>query len=144
MIVVLGILAAVAIPKFFDYSEQAAAARTAANLRTFAHAFLAYNRDTGTWPPDNDSSPGSPTSYASAYVDASLWEKSSAFGGRYNWNYIGGVADVCIYSVGSAPSARATRIMTEVDRILDNGNISTGVVRFEPGTWGGSLRYLLN
>ncbi len=142
VIVVLAILAGVAVPQFVDYGEKAATSRMAANFKTIARAYMQYRVDKGAWPPDNDGSSGQ-AYLCQEYLANNMWESASPIGGLWNWNsgLSGGPADVCIYNAGSSPSAKTTRIMTGVDSILDDGNLSTGTFQFEPGSWGGTYRY---
>ncbi len=59
----------------------------------------------------------------------------------YNWNHFGGPnADWCIYNIGASPSARTMAIMLDVDRQIDDGNLWTGALVWNPGLWGGVLR----
>ncbi|MBY0309006.1 MAG: type II secretion system GspH family protein, partial [Phycisphaerales bacterium] len=52
VIVVLAILAAVAVPKFFDYSTRARAATICGTLKVMQRAVLTYYQDNGRWPAD--------------------------------------------------------------------------------------------
>lgn len=149
VIVVLAILAGVAIPKYFDHSRKATTVRLITNFKTLARGYLSYYRDNGVWPPDNDGSTylGVPF-YANKYFENNLWEVPPSIGGKWNWNTgLAGnnastPADVCIYSVGS-PSSATQAIMTDVDAALDDGNLSTGLFVWEPGSWGGTYRYFI-
>lgn len=142
-IIVLGVLAGIAVPRYLDISDKAAAARVAENMKILSRAYLSYHRDYGVWPPDNDGS-GYGFFYAEPYLTNNIWESTSAIGGRYNWNFIGGLAEVVIYNVGTSPSSRTLGIMTDIDRQIDDGNTATGRLRWDPSVWGGTLRYALN
>lgn len=149
IIVVLGILAGVAIPRYFDYTDRAIVSQTMYNFKVIGQAATNYCRDFGAYPPDNDgSTPGS--GVAAAYWPNNLWETASPIGGKWNWNRgLGGQptgfadADVCIYSISTSPSARLTSRMTQIDAALDDGNLATGRMQFNTGWWGGTLRYWL-
>ncbi|MCU0688407.1 MAG: type II secretion system GspH family protein, partial [Phycisphaerales bacterium] len=52
VIVVLAILAAVAVPRYFDYQQRAVATRMARDINVFYYALRAYRRDTGVAPPE--------------------------------------------------------------------------------------------
>jgi type II secretory pathway pseudopilin PulG len=141
---VLGFIAGVAVPKYFDLTERAATSAITAHFKQLRNAFGAYYRDNNAWPPDNDGTPGN-TNYINAYVNAaSIFEtRPPILGGRWNWNWFASMPtnpDVCIYSIGT-PNAQQTRIMTAIDAALDDGNLSTGIVRWEPASWGGTLRH---
>ncbi len=147
VIVVLALLTAVVVPKYINYTQKASVTQLVANFKVLARGYSAYYRDYGAWPPDNDGSYGSPF-LAQKYFDGNPWEAVSPIGGLWNWNVgLSGntpqqPADVCIYNVGT-PSAATTAIMTQVDAILDDGNLSTGLFVFEPGSWGGTYRYFI-
>ena len=139
VIVVLAILGGVAIPKYFDYRERAAASSLAGSFKVLRYGYLAYYRDNNAWPPDNDGSYGN-AFLASKYFEFNIYEKQTPIGGLWNWNYMGGTnADVCIYNIGS-PSAATTAVMTRCDEIVDDGNLQTGILRWD-SQWGGTLRY---
>jgi prepilin-type N-terminal cleavage/methylation domain-containing protein len=143
VIVVLAILAGVAIPKYFDYRDRAAASSLAGTFKVLRYGYLAYYRDNNTWPPDNDGSYGNPF-LASKYFEFNIYEKPAPIGGLWNWNYFSGTnADVCIYNIGASPSASVTAIMTRCDEIIDDGNLQTGTMQWD-AQWGGTLRYYFN
>jgi prepilin-type N-terminal cleavage/methylation domain-containing protein len=54
VIVVLAILAAVAVPRYFDYRQRALNTRVIADFRTAQHGMLAYQRDFGAMPNGDD------------------------------------------------------------------------------------------
>ncbi len=142
VIVVLAILAGVAVPRFFDVSRDAKIASVVQTFKELKSAYLSYNRDVGGWPPDNDGWYGQPLLIA-PYVHGDPWEKASPVGGRWNWNnFNDGNPDVCIYSAGQ-PAGETQIIMTEVDRRLDDGNLSTGHFRWD-SQWGGTYRFYMH
>lgn len=139
MIVVLAILAGVAVPRYFDYQDRALAARVARDLKVLKSASLTYYMDNLVWPADEQ---GDVMSFPITGVN--YHNRPSPIGGLYNWNYFGGNnADWCIYNVGGSPPARTMAIMLDVDRQIDDGNLSTGALVWEPGSWGGTLRLFI-
>jgi prepilin-type N-terminal cleavage/methylation domain len=141
VVVVLGILAAVAIPKFANARDDSAAGAIISQFKAIESGYGQYFAKHGSWPPDND-----PAFLAAPYMKSNPWEKPSPIGGKYNWN--GSVnaskrPEVCIYNIGTPDSAK-TAVMQTVDATLDDGNLATGKVRFEQGSWGGTLRYWLD
>ncbi len=147
VIVVLALLTGIAIPKYINYTQKATVTQFVANFKLLTRGYAAYYRDHGDWPPDNDGSYGNPF-LAQKYFDGNPWEAPTPVGGMWNWNVglTGNTAqqpaDVCIYNIGT-PDASATAIMTEADKLLDDGNLSTGLFVFEPGSWGGTLRFFI-
>lgn len=129
VIVVLAILAAVAVPRYFDISERARINRMAGHFRVLASAVHRYQMNHGepvrdvTWGPMFPGlepflqSTGSPT---------------SPFGGTwYSHNLTSqpGVAMVLVNSTATSAQAQA------VDAIIDDGNLSAGNMRQSSGWW---------
>lgn len=137
VILVLVILSAVAIPRFVDYSDRAVVGRVSADLKRLKRAVVQYRIDQGAFPPDEAAGLLMPT-----YLSQDFNNTPSALGvGLYNWNYFGGtIGDWCIYMIGTMPPAQITTRMQRIDALIDDGNLSTGTVVFEPGSWGGTLR----
>jgi prepilin-type N-terminal cleavage/methylation domain-containing protein len=141
VIVVLGVLAGVAIPRYIDCAERATTTVLVNNFRMLARAYTSYARDLGGYPPDNDRTLGV------TYLADDPWEKPSPIGGFWNWNHqttgnTGALpADVCIYSMGTL-NARQTGILTAVDGVLDDGNLAAGIFRVDPA-WNTTARYFL-
>ncbi len=139
VIVVLAILAGVAVPRYFDYRQRAAAASVSSTFKVLQRAFIQYRIDNGAFPPDNDGSPGFPTNYIRPYLEQNYLEGRSPIGGRWNWN----VGDVCIHGIGTSPDAWTTATMTMVDQTIDDGVLTTGNVQFSTGWWGGTIRHFI-
>jgi prepilin-type N-terminal cleavage/methylation domain-containing protein len=130
VIVVLAILAAVAVPRYFDYRQRAFVNQYAAQLRTLQRGMLSYERDSrpvGDVLIDN-------TNYIGSGFDAyfqqnpfranSLWANGNYF--RQNtWG-----------RVQVWGPEFSTDQQLQIDTIIDNANISNGRVWFNatPGT----------
>jgi prepilin-type N-terminal cleavage/methylation domain-containing protein len=140
VIVVLAILSAIAIPRYIDHSERATATRIARDLRVLTRAALQDWIDQGAWPPDNHSH-----SFVPRYLDSSYNDVLSPIPpGMYNWNFRGSSVDWSIHSIGSSPPARTLSILTEVDRLIANGDLSTGLGVWDPSSWGGTYRFFIS
>jgi prepilin-type N-terminal cleavage/methylation domain-containing protein len=146
-IVVLGVLAAIAVPRFLDMGDSAKIASLVADFRVLKRGYLEYYQVHRAWPGDNDGSYGNPF-LAQPFFTDNPWEKVPPIGGLWNWNtnLSGNSAalpcDICIYNVGT-PSPRVVSIMTQVDAKLDDGNLSTGFFVWEAGSWGGTYRWFI-
>lgn len=141
VLAVIGVLAAIVVPKFASAKDDASAAGVVGQFRTLRDGYLQYYTNYKSWPPDNDGSPGIGHFYAQSYFKTNVWEQTSSIGGYLNWNNFGNNSpDICIHSIGT-PNDAKLEMMREVDRILDDGNLNTGGVRWEPDSWGGTLRY---
>lgn len=129
VIVVIGIVAAIAIPNMLRALEKSRISRTAADLKTFETAFLDFALTTGEFPPDSHLDP--PYHLANGvgiedYVPVGAWVKETPFGGHYNWegpdNYP--YAGISLWNSSATPSQAQ-----ELDEILDDGDLSTGAFR---------------
>jgi prepilin-type N-terminal cleavage/methylation domain-containing protein len=143
VIVVLAVMSAVAVPRYVDYRERAAAAAMARQFKHIRSTMIRVRNDTGLWPPDG-SGAGEVPAGAEPYFNERNFNANGRppIGGLWDWNYFGGEqADICIYNIGTSPNAATMAIITRTDLILDDGNINTGIFRFEPGSWNGSCRF---
>jgi prepilin-type N-terminal cleavage/methylation domain-containing protein len=142
VILVLAVLSAVAVPKFFDYRERAAATAIAGQFKFIRDTMIRVRNDTGAWPADGSGAGEVPTAARSYFTEANFNTNGRpAIGGIWDWNYLGGEqADMCIHQIGTTPSAGVQAIINRVDSILDDGVTTTGLFRFE-AIWGGSCRF---
>jgi prepilin-type N-terminal cleavage/methylation domain-containing protein len=80
VVVILGILSAIAIPKFRDVSESAKTASCRSNMRTIAGALQLYRAEHNEYPPGNG---WKTLNTISRYVHAGLLCPSTGLGYRY-------------------------------------------------------------
>ncbi|MBY0310833.1 MAG: prepilin-type N-terminal cleavage/methylation domain-containing protein [Phycisphaerales bacterium] len=141
MIVVLAILAGVAIPKYFDYSERARISSTAYSWRILTRALNQYIIDnSGTIPPNvND---GLMPPELTPYFTLSEYTRTPPVGGMWDydeWSNFGGGGAGLIVSVSITQSPAPLSTFQRIDAIVDDGNTSTGMVFFLPSypryTW---------
>lgn len=141
VIVVVGVLAAIAIPNFLRAQAKSKVSRTAADLRTFETAFLDFAADTGDFPPDSHLD--APHHLANGvgieeYVPVEVWVRETPLGGHYNWEgpdrypYAG----IAFFE----PSAPVEQMLS-LDEVLDDGDLGTGSFRL---TDNGRYTYLLD
>lgn len=124
VVVIIGLLAALAIPAFQRVRRASQNGRTVNDFRVFAQAFEIYITQNGTWP-GNVSAGVIPTSPVPMNGDfkADTWQSASAIGGQWNWDKgnFGFAAGVSI-SGFTCDDAQ----LTEIDAKLDDGNLTTG------------------
>ena len=125
VVVIIGLLAALAIPAFQRVQRASQNARIINDLRVFSQAFEVYNSMNGTWP--NNVGPGlvptTPVSMANDFKVAT-WQATTAIGGRFNWDNSlagGGTAGISI-SAFTCDDAQ----LTEIDAKIDDGDLTTG------------------
>lgn len=125
VVVIIGLLAALAIPAFQRNQRASQNARAVNDFRVFVQAFEIYNSQSGSWPP-NAGAGAIPAGMSGDFrVDAWTAPKNS-LGGRWNWDYnraefMAGIS-VSNFTVSDAQ-------LTEIDTKLDDGNLSTGHFR---------------
>ena len=124
VVVIIGLLAAMAIPAFQRIRRSSQNSRIINDFRIFAQAFEIYNTQNGTWP--NNASPGqipsAPVPMAGDFK-AAAWQSTTAIGGQWNWdkNIAGFTAGVSISSFTCDDAQLA-----EIDAKLDDGDLTTG------------------
>jgi prepilin-type N-terminal cleavage/methylation domain-containing protein len=125
---IIGLLLAIAIPKYNNYKLNAKVARTAAEMRGLSAAFVAFKAGTGVYPIDSHLvlPPG-----MEDFINPAIWANETPLGGHYNWEgpdfypYAG----LAILNPTAPP-----RAITTLDQMLDDGDLNTG--RFRWGTGG--------
>lgn len=126
VVVIIGLLAALAIPAFKRNQRASQNARVVNDFRAFTQAFEIYNSQNGTWP--NNASPGQiPSAPVSMSGDfrAVTWQATTAVGGRWNWD-----KDIVAGVVAGVSISNFTCDLTqlaEIDAKLDDGNLATGL-----------------
>jgi prepilin-type N-terminal cleavage/methylation domain-containing protein len=125
VVVILGILAAIVVPRFIGATEDARIGAFIASLKTYADACELYNAKEGRYPPDGSSGavpPGMET-----YVDASEWTAGTPLGGVWDSEYFdsGVSAAVGVHFNGGDVPDDATMLL--VDERFDNGDLDSGL-----------------
>ena len=136
VVVVIGLLAAMAVPAFKKVRINSYASRLANDYRVFATAFEVYALEVGKWPVDGigNALPAS----AQPYFENSAWYQTPPNGGYWDWeaNRLGFVASIGLSGgLGNLDMA----VYVRVDEILDDGNLSSGIFRLV----GGRFLYIL-
>lgn len=130
VVMIIGLLAAIAVPAFAKARRRSQATRAANDLRVFGNAFQQYAMDYGKYPVDthNTLPPG-----MEEYIKPAQWE-SSVLGGHYNWEGPtwgeGGGYDYAGISLFET-TASADQL-TVLDSIIDDGVLASGMFRLTP------------
>lgn len=129
VIMIIGLLAAIAVPNYLRMVRNAKVGRTVAELKNISSGFFAYQMTFGTWPPDSHANlpPG-----MNEFVKPSIWADGAPVGGNYNWEGMDTYpyAGIAIFPAAAVPVSEQTMM----DNMLDNGNLGTG--KFRLGTSG--------
>lgn len=131
VVVVIGIIAAVAVPQFSRANVDSQGARLAQDLRTIGDAVVLNHATTGTWRSDSGGFGVTPEERIPELRNPDIFAASAgAAGGSYDWN---GPPHSQINVSCTWPSGRTSTIdaiAAEADRIADDGNTTTGNMRF--------------
>lgn len=128
VVVIIGLLAALAIPAFQRNRRSSQNTRMANDFRVFSQAFEIYNTLNGTWPDTAAPSvvPTLPTSISDT-LRTSNWQSSTIFGGQWQWdNALASAGDAGICVTGFTCTDEQ---LGELDAKLDDGNLGTGRFR---------------
>jgi type II secretory pathway pseudopilin PulG len=123
VVVIIGLLAAMAIPAMQRVQQAARNNRFINDLRIFVQSFEQYALEEGTWPP-NVASGAVPANMTTA-LHISVWTGVNTLGGRWNWdrnfNFTAAVSTTNV----RVPDAQ----MAEIDARIDDGVLTTGAFR---------------
>jgi len=121
VVVIVGLLAALAIPTMLRIRRNTQNSRFVSDLRTFSQAFETYAMKNGSWPP-NAGNGAVPNGMSGEFRDAD-WQAVNSLGGRWNWdrNFNGIAAGIS--TVVPAPDDSQ---MAEIDAKIDDGDLATG------------------
>ena len=128
VVVIIGILAAMAGVAFKHTRERAIATRVANDLRVFADAFQTYTLENGAYP--EDVGPATVPTGMEEYIKTNMFTSETPAGGSYDW-------DEGVFGITAAVSLQRptvdSAVLLEIDKIVDDGNLSTGNVRSRSG-----------
>jgi type IV pilus assembly protein PilA len=122
VVVIIGLLAAMAIPAIQRVQKRSQNSRFVSDLRVFTQAFETYSLQNGAWPPNVG--PGIVPAGLSGALQVNVWTNTTVVGG--NWNYdnnINGISVAVSVSGNNIDNAR----MQEIDAMIDDGDLSTGI-----------------
>ena len=134
VVVIVGILAAIAVPTFGHFRRNAKSNRFIHDVHTFAQAFETYAMKNGRWPP-SAANGAVPTGMSGEFRDND-WSETPSLGGNWNWDYKSNGVTAGISVTGATVDDTQ---MTEIDKEMDDGSLSTGNLVKN----GGRLTYIL-
>ena len=127
VVLIIGILAAMAGVAFKHTRERSIATRIANDLRVFADAFQTYSLENGAYP--EDVGPATVPTGMDGYIKTSMFTSETPAGGRYDW-------DEGVFGITAAVSLHDpsvdNAVLQEIDDLIDDGNLSSGFVRSRP------------
>lgn len=124
VVVIIGLLAALATQSYMKVQEQSHVSRAANDLRVFAEGFERYALENGQWPADG--TPNSIPAGMSGYFADVTWQSGTSLGGVYDWDQgvFGVTASVSIVSATASRPA-----LVKLDALIDDGDLSSGRLR---------------
>lgn len=127
VVVIIGVLAAIAIPGFQRIQTRSKISAFANDLRIGRDGIETYALENGAWPPDGAS--GVPFE-VDGYVNRATFNGNTPLGGTWDWD-VGVFGYTAGLSVRNPTADQAT--MRLVDQHVDDGNLSTGNFRSRSG-----------
>lgn len=121
VVIILGVLAAIALPLFAGTTDDARNSTFVTNLRSLSEQFRLYELRNGTWP--TDATPGSTPSVMTTALEPFNFNSPTPIGGEWDWDYLqfGVTAGVSVHMPDRTPTQ-----MIEIDKMIDDGDLSTG------------------
>ena len=130
-VLIIGLLAAAAIPALKKNIISARSSAVMNDLRVYSGAFQAYAQEHGDWPPGGGA-PGVFPPGMDGYLSQTNWSRTTPIGGNYQFAtqspQQGGryAAVIIIASNGTNLVSSDANQLTDIDRKLDDGNLATG------------------
>ena len=121
VVVIIGLLAALAIPSIQRVQRRSQNTRFVSDLRVFTQAFETYALQNGAWPPNVG--PGLVPAGLSGALQENVWITETVVGG--NWNYDRNINGVSVAVSCSGSGIDNTR-MQDIDAMIDDGDLTTG------------------
>ncbi len=131
VVVIIGLLAAMAIPAFQKVRENSRISRFASDLRTFASGLETMMLEVGALPGD----PGTGSlsgghAQLSEYINAATYTQETSIGGEWDIDSSDmGLNCVVGVDFGAAPTSEQLAMLEAVDELIDDGDLTTGVFR---------------
>lgn len=126
-VTIIALLAAFIIPAYNLAIRRRENALVASHLRTAVTAFTMYRSEAGTYPA-NVSRGVVPPEMANYFADLKInqwWTTATELGGQWDWD----AGSPFKYCITIASPTKSTDQMTELDKLVDDGNLSTGNFR---------------
>jgi prepilin-type N-terminal cleavage/methylation domain-containing protein len=123
VVIIIGLLAALAIPAFGRIRQSAQNSRFVSDLRTFVQAYETFALQNGGWPP-NAGTAIVPAGMSGDFKNADWRTARNSVGGRWNWDRNLNGFSAAISTTGVTASDAQ---MTLIDAKIDDGDLSTGL-----------------
>lgn len=127
VVTIIGMLAAFLIPVVTQSIQNRQNAQAASKLRTAVAAFTLYRSEMGSYPADKNPGqiPPEITDYFTEFHINDWWSSPTELGGGWDWDN----GYHYKYSVSISAPTKSIEQLTDFDRLVDDGNLSTGNFR---------------
>jgi len=125
VVVIIGLLAALAIPAFQRIQRASQNSRVVNDFRVFTQAFETYATENGNWPA-NVGAGVVPAGMVNTFKVGN-WQATTTIGGRWNWDNSlssGGAAGITIQNFTCTDAQ-----LMEIDAKIDDGDLTSGKLR---------------
>lgn len=122
VVVIIGLLAALAIPAFQRVRTSAQNSRFVSDVRVFSQAFETYSMKNGTWPA-NGGTGVVPAGMSGELKDSAWTTMKNSVGGRWNWDMNSSGITAGISTTGVTVTDAQ---MAAIDAKIDDGDLTTG------------------
>jgi type II secretory pathway pseudopilin PulG len=124
VVVIIGLLAAMAIPAFQRVRERSRISRVANDLRIYAQVFNTYALENGAWPPN--ASPGEIPVGLEGQLKVD-WTQPTALGGHWTWANWPAPDNLKMITIFEA--FESVNQLAQLDKMIDDGDPNTGSFR---------------
>ena len=128
VITVVGILAAMVVPRFAGAQDESSVAATAADLHKIAQALSMYQGTNGLFPP-NASRSSDATMIKPYFKGSNPFEKVTPIGGVYDYDGTPTHTPVTISILQDGSNRYSYDHALELDAYMDNGDLTSGRLR---------------
>jgi prepilin-type N-terminal cleavage/methylation domain-containing protein len=127
VVVLVGVLAALALPLHHRLTTRAKMSRFQNELRVASQALEVYTMQNGDWPPDGGG--GWPESLLDYLPSPNRWDQPTPVGGYWSWSR---GADGVHAALRVSGHTGGEAFALELDRLIDDGNLTAGLLRGTP------------
>lgn len=132
VVVIIGLLAAMAIPAFKRVIRRQQNSQVANDLRVFSQAFETYSTMNGKWPP-NAGAGVVPVGMNVGWLKKGVWQAKAPIGGQWNWDdSVSGLGFSAGISITNFTCTTAQ--LQEIDALIDDGDLTTGTFQQTGGS----------
>lgn len=123
VVVIIGLLAALALPAFKRVQRSAVSKRYLNDMRVIREGAERYAMEIGTFPPNGTASLHTALQ---GYVPPAMFTAKTPLGGVWDWDYQqnGFTAAVSVYQFTALDEQ-----LIDIDRTIDDGNLNSGLFR---------------